>query len=77
MLRLTASPSGEVLGTLANKTVVQQFTVLAGWAYVEAGEQKGYVNASELANIQITDNKLYNKGVPVAKGEKKACGFNI
>lgn len=70
MLRLTASPSGEVLGTLANKTVVQQYTTLAGWAYVEADEQQGYVKASELANIQITGNKVYNKGVPVAKGEK-------
>ncbi len=30
VLHLTASPSGEVLGTLANKTVVQQYTMLAG-----------------------------------------------
>ncbi|MDD1505685.1 MULTISPECIES: polysaccharide deacetylase family protein [unclassified Lysinibacillus] len=77
VLRLTASPSGEVLGTLANKTVVQQYTTLAGWAYVEADEQQGYVKASELANIQITGNKVYNKGVPVAKGEKKRVALTF
>ncbi|MGE8034031.1 deacetylase [Lysinibacillus sp. KCTC 33748] len=77
MLRLTASPNGEILGTIANKTVVQQYTTLVGWAYVEAGEQKGYVKASELANIQIPGNKIYNKGVPVAKGEKKRVALTF
>ncbi|MCL1701533.1 polysaccharide deacetylase family protein [Lysinibacillus sp. Bpr_S20] len=76
-LHLTASPSGEVLGTLANKTVVQQYTTVAGWAYVEAGEQKGYVKVSELANIQIAGNKVYNKGVPVAKGQKKRVALTF
>ncbi|MFJ8517551.1 polysaccharide deacetylase family protein [Lysinibacillus xylanilyticus] len=77
VLRLTASPNGEVLGTIANKTVVQQYTTLVGWTYVEAGEQKGYVKAAELANIQIPGNKVYNKGVPVAKGEKKRVALTF
>ncbi|MGE7949800.1 polysaccharide deacetylase family protein [Lysinibacillus sp. NPDC093688] len=77
VLRLTASPSGEVLGTIANKTVVQQYATLVGWAYVEAGEQKGYVKASELANFQIPGNGIYNKGVPVAKGEKKRVALTF
>lgn len=77
VLRLTASPNGEILGTIANKTVVQQYTTLVGWAYVEAGEQKGYVKASELVNIQISGNKMYNKGVPVAKGEKKRVALTF
>ncbi|WP_155592281.1 polysaccharide deacetylase family protein [Lysinibacillus cavernae] len=76
-LRLTASPNGEVLGTLANKTIVQYYITLAGWAYIEAGDQKGYVKASELANIQLTDNKVYNKGVPVAKGAKKRVALTF
>ena len=75
-LRLTASPNGEVLSTLPNKTTVQYYITLAGWAYVEAGDQKGYVKASELADIQLIDNKVYNKGVPVAKGAKTGS-FNI
>lgn len=41
VLRLTASPNGEVLGTIANKMTVQHYITLAGWAYVEAGDQKG------------------------------------
>ncbi|UZM97952.1 hypothetical protein OL548_24105 [Lysinibacillus sp. MHQ-1] len=77
VLRLTASPSGEVLGTLSNKLTVQHYITLAGWAYVEAGDQKGYVKASELANIQLTNNKVYNKGVPAPKGSKKTCSFNL
>ncbi|MDM5248672.1 MULTISPECIES: polysaccharide deacetylase family protein [unclassified Lysinibacillus] len=77
VLRVTASPSGEVVGTLANKTSVQHFTTIAGWAYVEAGDQKGYVKASELANIQILDNKVYNKGVPAAKGQKKRVALTF
>ena len=77
VLHLTASPSGEIVGTLANKTVVQHYTTIAGWAYVEAGDQKGYVKASELANIQILDNKVYNKGVPVAKGQKKRVALTF
>ncbi|SCY35345.1 MULTISPECIES: polysaccharide deacetylase family protein [Lysinibacillus] len=76
-LRLTASPHGEVLGTLANNTAVQYYITLAGWAYVEAGDQKGYVKASELANIQLTDNKVYNKGVPVVKGAKKRVALTF
>jgi peptidoglycan-N-acetylglucosamine deacetylase len=77
VLHLTASPSGEIVGTLANKTVVQHYTTIAGWAYVEAGDQKGYVKASELANIQMLDNKVYNKGVPVAKGQKKRVALTF
>ncbi|WP_374966433.1 polysaccharide deacetylase family protein [Lysinibacillus sp. RS5] len=77
VLHVTASPSGEIVGTLANKTVVQHYTTIAGWAYVEAGDQKGYVKASELANIQILDNKVYNKGVPVAKGQKKRVALTF
>ncbi|WP_223555539.1 polysaccharide deacetylase family protein [Lysinibacillus sphaericus] len=77
VLHATASPSGEIVGTLANKTVVQHYTTIAGWAYVEAGDQKGYVKASELANIQILDNKVYNKGVPVAKGQKKRVALTF
>ncbi|MGE7915766.1 polysaccharide deacetylase family protein [Lysinibacillus xylanilyticus] len=77
VLHSTASPSGEIVGTLANKTVVQHYTTIAGWAYVEAGDQKGYVKASELANIQILDNKVYNKGVPVAKGQKKRVALTF
>ncbi|MGE7133039.1 polysaccharide deacetylase family protein [Lysinibacillus xylanilyticus] len=77
VLRLTASPSGEVIGTIANKAVVQQYTMLVGWAYVEACEQKGYVKASELENIQMPGNKVYNKGVPVAKGEKKRVALTF
>lgn len=77
VLHSTASPSGEIVGTLANKTVVQHYTTIAGWAYVEAGDQKGYVKASEIANIQILDNKVYNKGVPVAKGQKKRVALTF
>lgn len=77
VLHSTASPSGEIVGTLANKTVVQHYTTIAGWAYVEAGDQKGYVKASELANSQILDNKVYNKGVPVAKGQKKRVALTF
>lgn len=77
VLHSTASPSGEIVGTLANKTVVQHYITIAGWAYVEAGDQKGYVKASELANIQILDNKVYNKGVPVAKGQKKRVALTF
>ncbi|MGE7953484.1 polysaccharide deacetylase family protein [Lysinibacillus xylanilyticus] len=77
VLHSTASPSGEIVGTLADKTVVQHYTTIAGWAYVEAGDQKGYVKASELANIQILDNKVYNKGVPVAKGQKKRVALTF
>lgn len=77
VLRLTASPSGEVLGTLSNKLTVQHYITLAGWAYVEAGDQKGYVKASELANIQLTNNKVYNKGVPAPKGSKKRVALTF
>ncbi|MFJ5766552.1 polysaccharide deacetylase family protein [Lysinibacillus sp. NPDC093210] len=77
VIHLTASPSGEVLGTLANKTIVQQYTIVAGWAYVEAGEQKGYIKASELTDLTIVDNKVYNKGVPVAKGAKKRVALTF
>ncbi|UED82345.1 polysaccharide deacetylase family protein [Lysinibacillus sp. CD3-6] len=77
MIHLTASPSGEVLGTLANKTIVQQYTIVAGWAYVEAGEQKGYIKASELTDLTIIDNKVYNKGVAVAKGAKKRVALTF
>jgi len=77
VLRLTASPNGEVLGTIANKTTVQYYITLAGWAYVEVNDQKGYVKASELANIQLTDNKVYNKGVPAAKGAKKRVALTF
>lgn len=76
-LRLTASPNGEVLGTISNKMTVQHYITLAGWAYVEAGEQKGYVKASELANIQLTNNKVYNKGVPAPKGSKKRVALTF
>ena len=76
-LRLTASPSGEVLGTLGNKTTVQYYITLAGWSYVEVGDQKGYVKASELANIQLTNNKVYNKGIPAAKGAKKRVALTF
>lgn len=76
-LRLTASPSGEVLGTIANKTEVQQYTILAGWAYVETDTLKGYVKASELVDIKKLDNKVYNKGVQVAKGEKKRVALTF
>jgi len=77
VIHLTASPSGEVLGKLANKTIVQQYTIVAGWAYVEAGEQKGYIKASELTDLKIIDNKVYNKGVPVAKGAKKRVALTF
>ncbi|QGG51887.1 polysaccharide deacetylase family protein [Lysinibacillus pakistanensis] len=76
-LRLTASPSGEVLGTIANKTEVKQYTILAGWAYVETDTLKGYVKASELVDIKKLDNKVYNKGVQVAKGEKKRVALTF
>jgi len=76
-LRLTASPSGEVLGTIANKTEVQQYTILAGWAYVETDTQKGYVKASELVDLKKLDNKVYNKGAAVAKGEKKRVALTF
>jgi len=77
IIHLTASPSGEVLGKLAHKTIVQQYTIVAGWAYVEAGEQKGYIKASELTDLKIIDNKVYNKGVPVAKGAKKRVALTF
>ncbi len=77
VLHLTASPSGEVIGTIAHQTIVQQYAILAGWAYVEAGEQKGYIKASELANLMILDNKVYNKGVTVAKGAKKRVALTF
>lgn len=77
VLRLTASPNGEVLGTIANKMTVQHYITLAGWAYVEAGDQKGYVKASELANFQLTNNKVYNKGVPAPKGSKKRVALTF
>lgn len=77
VLRLTASPSGEVLGTLSNKLTVQHYITLAGWAYVEAGDQKGYVKASELVNIQLTNNKVYNKGVLAPKGSKKRVALTF
>ncbi|MFJ7731706.1 polysaccharide deacetylase family protein [Lysinibacillus sp. NPDC097231] len=77
VLRLTASPNGEELGTLANKTIVQQYSTLAGWAYVETDTQKGYINASELTDLQKLGNKVYNKGVPVVKGENKRVALTF
>ncbi len=77
MLHVTASPSGEVIGTIANQTIVQHYATFAGWAYVEADEQQGYIKASEMADLKILDNKVYNKGVTVAKGAKKTGGINI
>lgn len=74
-LRLTASPSGEILGTLANKTIVQTYTTLAGWTYVEAGEQKGYIKAAELTNI--LNRQVYNKGNPAAKGTQKRVALTF
>ena len=76
-LYLTASPNSEVIGTIAHQTVVQQYTVLAGWAYVEAGEQKGYVKAVELANPVTLGNKVYNQGVAVAKGQAKRVALTF
>lgn len=76
IIHLTASPSGEVLGTLAHKTIVQQFTIVAGWAYVEADDQKGYIKASELTDLTV-NNKVYNQGVPVAKGAKKRVALTF
>ncbi|MEK5232196.1 polysaccharide deacetylase family protein [Lysinibacillus sp. FSL K6-0232] len=75
VLRLTASPSGEILGTLANKTIVQSYTTLAGWTYVEAGEQQGYIKAAELTDI--LNRQVYNKGKPVAKGESKRVALTF
>jgi len=77
VIHLTASPSGEVLGKLADKTIVQQYTIVAGWAYVEAGEQKGYIKASELTDVKMIDNKVYHKGIPVAKGAKKRVALTF
>ncbi|WP_369436086.1 polysaccharide deacetylase family protein [Lysinibacillus fusiformis] len=77
VLHLTASPGGEVIGTIAHQTIVQQYAILAGWAYVEAGEQQGYIKASELADLMILDNKVYNKGVMVAKGAKKRVALTF
>lgn len=76
-LHLTASPSSEVIGTIAHQTVVSQYTLIAGWAYVEAGEQKGYVKAVELTNPVSLGNKVYNKGVAVAKGQAKRVALTF
>lgn len=76
-LRLTASPSAEVIGTIAHQTVVLHYTNLAGWAYVEAGEQKGYVKAAELTNPVALGNKAYNQGVAVAKGQTKRVALTF
>ena len=76
-LHLTASPSAEIIGTIANQTVVQQYTLLAGWAYVEAGDQKGYVKAVELTDPVMLGNKVYNQGVSVAKGQTKRVALTF
>ncbi|WP_440050283.1 polysaccharide deacetylase family protein [Lysinibacillus sphaericus] len=77
VVHLTASPSGKVIGTIANQTIVQHYATFAGWAYVEAGDQQGYIKASELADVMILDNKVYNKGVTVAKGAKKRVALTF
>lgn len=51
--------------------------MIAGWAYVEAGKQKGYVKAVELTSSVSLGNKLYNKGVTVAKGQKKRVALTF
>ena len=76
-LHLTASPSSEVIDTIAHQTFVQQYTLIAGWAYVEAGEQKGYVKAVELTNPIALGNKAYNKGIAAAKGQAKRVALTF
>ncbi|MFJ7736503.1 polysaccharide deacetylase family protein [Lysinibacillus sp. NPDC097287] len=76
-VHLTASPSSEVLGTITHETVVEQYTIIAGWAYVEAGEQKGYVKALELTNLVSLGNKAYNNGVAAAKGQTKRVALTF
>ena len=76
-VHLTASPSSEVIGTITHQTVVEQYTIIAGWAYVEAGEQKGYVKAVELINPVSLGNKAYNKGVAAAKGQAKRVALTF
>lgn len=76
-LHLTASPHSEVIGTIAHQTDVLQYTSIAGWAYVEAGEQKGYVKAVELTTPVSLGNKVYNKGIAAAKGQAKRVALTF
>ena len=76
-LHLTASPSSEVIGTIAHQTDVLEYTIIAGWAYVEVGEQKGYVKAVELTSPVSLGNKVYNKGVAVAEGQIKRVALTF
>ncbi|MFJ7953207.1 polysaccharide deacetylase family protein [Lysinibacillus sp. NPDC096418] len=76
-IHLTASPSSEEIGTITHQTVVEQYTSIAGWAYVEAGEQKGYVKASELTDPVSLGNKTYNQGVAVANGQVKRVALTF
>ena len=76
-LHLIASPSSEIIGTITHQTVVEQYTIIAGWAYVEVGEQKGYVNAAELTNLVSLGNKAYNKGVAAANGQPKRVALTF
>ncbi|GLC88969.1 polysaccharide deacetylase family protein [Lysinibacillus piscis] len=77
VLRQTPSPSGETIGTVPTKTIVQQYTVLAGWAYIVADEQQGYVKATDLSDLVKPDNKIYNKGVTAGKGMKKRVALTF
>lgn len=76
-VHLTASPSSVVISTITHQTVVEQYSLIAGWAYVEAGEQKGYVKATELTNPVSLGNRTYNKGVAVAKGQSKRIALTF
>lgn len=77
VLKLTASPSSEVIGTIPHQTVVFQYTIIAGWAYVEAGEQKGYVKVVELTDPVSLGNKAYNKGIATANGQVKRVALTF
>ena len=66
IVRQTASPSGQQLGTLANGTQVDVYTTFQDWSYIVTKDLQGYVVASKLKAV-ITQTRPTTKPVQVGK----------
>lgn len=62
ILRKTASPNGENIGSLSNGTEVSVHSTTNGWSYVTVGDKKGYVVDSFLTTKK--PEKVPNASTP-------------
>ncbi|MEO4054581.1 polysaccharide deacetylase family protein [Solibacillus sp. CAU 1738] len=74
-VKLTASTSSSEIAVLQDKTKVEVYTLLQGWAYIVAGDIQGYVVASKLQNTTIPKIGKFNYGV-VTKTKRVALTFD-